>query len=624
MTNRTLRHALVAATALTFFAAPAAAQEIDRIVAFGDSYADDGNAFQLGYNNPGALSVYPTGRFSGGTNYIDTLGQILQVPIENFAIGGAFGGSNNGTLCFDPPFGNNLCGRGLQYEVDQFLNVGAQSGVFPGGVASFGEGDLLAISIGGNDSRIYQQFGGSLAAAPAAGTAAAVGTATQLNRLVAAGAPTISFLAGDTGRLPEIVGTPALAAIRTAFSNSFNSALQGTLSGYAANGVIVHYLDLNRVLDNVAANPTAFGITNGLVCPTFVPATPASGTCVVSSAGYLFYGDALHLTSGGFAIVARYVAAQLDAPLTLQAPSEAGMNVGQQFGRTLTARLDLGSPRDGDMPEGLSAYIVGDAYSRTIDGSRGNQPFDSDTVGVTVGAEYGFGSGVVGLAANYSKPKSNFDTGAADVKSRSVQLGAYAGFGIGGAFVQGYAGYGWDNHDIDRRGVVEGMSASPDGNHWIAGAKAGYLMGLGAVRIGPIVGLDYARVKVDGYTESGDPALTLNVGSTRYNSLRGNAGLEVRGDFAGGGIQLRPYAALVAEKELSGGSRSVNFSQVSAPIIVNSFDFENVSRKIYGRGTVGASARIFTGIHLDAGISMTAGKKQGNETSGHFGLKAAF
>ena len=33
--------------------------------------------------------LYPTGRFSGGTNYIDTLSQLLAAPVENFAIGGA-------------------------------------------------------------------------------------------------------------------------------------------------------------------------------------------------------------------------------------------------------------------------------------------------------------------------------------------------------------------------------------------------------------------------------------------------------------------------------------------------------------------------------------------------------
>ena len=604
------RLALIAATALTAFATPAAAQQIDRIVAFGDSYADEGNFFELAGINPltGTSNVYTTGRFSGGSNYIDTLGEILHVPIDNFAIGGARADNTNQ---------NNPVNWGFTYEVDQFLNVGTQSIAFPT-TSTFQEGDLLAVSIGGNDARNYQLIGGTLAGAPAAAAVAAAAATGNLNRLVAAGAPTISFLAGDTGRLPEIAGNTAAQGVRSSFSTSFNTAMQGTLAGYADNGVVVHYLDLNLVLDNVAANPSAYGITNGIACPAL-----PSPTCVINSSGYLFYADALHLTSSGFDIVANYVATQLAAPLTLQAPSEAGMNVGQQFGRTLTGRLDLGAPRDGDMPEGLHAYIVGDSYSRTIDGSSGNQPFDSDSVGVTVGADYGFGSGVIGLAANYSKPKSNFGTGASDVESDSIQIGAYVGFGLGGGFVQGYLGYGWDNHDIERRGVVENMSASPDGNHWIAGAKAGYLMALGDARLGPVAALDYARVRVDGYTESGDPALTLDVGSTRYNSLRGSIGAELRGDFAGSGVQFRPFGALVLEKELSGGNRSVSFAQTSAPGIVNRFDFENVSKKAYGRGTIGGTARIFSGITLDAGISMTAGKDQGNETSGHLGLRAA-
>ena len=611
MTYRTLRTALVAATAMTLFAAPAAAQQVNRIVAFGDSYADDGNFFELAGINPltQTSGVYTSGRFSGGTNYVDTLGRILNVPIDNFAIGGALSGAGN----------TNPGAPGFTFEVDQFLNVGAQSPFFPATTAPFQEDDLVTVSIGGNDARLYQQTGGTLAGAPAAALVAAGSATGNLNRLVAAGAPTISFLAGDTGRLPEIAGNLPAQGIRTSFSNTFNTALQSTLSGYAANGVIVHYLDLNRVLDNIAANPAAYGITSGLVCPAL-----PNPTCVVNSSGFLFYADQLHLTSDGFKVVAQYVAAQLDAPLTLQAPSEAAMNVGQQFGRTLTGRLDLGSPRDGDAPEGLSVFIVGDSYSRTIGSSRGNQQFESDSVGVTVGVEYGFGSGVIGLAGNYSKPKSDFDSGAADVESRSVQIGGYAGFGIGGAFAQGYVGYGKDEHDIDRRGVVENMSASADGSHWVAGAKAGYLMGLGSVRVGPVVGVDYARARVDGYTEDGDTALALNVDSVRYNSLRGNIGAEIRGDFAGGGIQFRPFAALVAEKELSGGDRDVDFAQISAPTIVNNFEFENVSRKIYGRGTIGATARIFSNIHLDAGISMTAGKDQGNETSGHVGLKASF
>ena len=99
---------------------------------FGDSYADTGNAFALGYANPQALAVYPTGRFSGGSNYIDTLGNILQVPVQDFAIGGAFGGTNNGTLCFDAVYASACCAaRACNMRSTSSSNVGTQSPIFP-------------------------------------------------------------------------------------------------------------------------------------------------------------------------------------------------------------------------------------------------------------------------------------------------------------------------------------------------------------------------------------------------------------------------------------------------------------------------------------------------------------
>ena len=626
ISTKTARLALAAATALTAFGAPASAQQIDRIVAFGDSYADTGNFFKFVGINPltGTSGVYTSGRFSGGTNYIDTLSQILNAPVDNFAIGGAL--TNN----YNTNTGPSL---GFTTEVGSFLSGGAGTTPFPAVSGTFGPNDLLAISIGGNDARLYERGSaangtpgpvippGTLAGAPAAGAASAAAATANLNALVAAGAPTISYLAGSTANIPEIATQPnpaAAFAIRNAYYQGFDAGMRTTLAGYAANGEIVHYLDLNLVGQQVQNNLSAYGLT-AYACPAF-----PNPTCVVNSTGYLFYGDQLHLTSNGFAIVAKYIAAQLAAPLTLQAPSDSAMNVGQQFGRTLTSRLDLSAPRNGDQPEGFHAYIVGDAYSRTVNASRGNEHFASDTVGVTVGADYGFGSGVIGVAGNYSKPKVKFGTRDADLEGHSYQIGAYGGFGVGGAFAQGYIGYGWDSHKFERAGVISDITSSPKGNHWIAGGKAGYLMSMGSVRVGPVVGLDYARAKVDGYTETGDAALTLNVGSARYSSLRGTAGAELRGDFGGGGVQFRPYIALVAEKELGSRGRSISFSQTDAPIIVNRFNFDDVSKKIYGRGTIGATAQIFSHVSIDSGISMTAGKKQGNETSGHLGIRVGF
>jgi uncharacterized protein YhjY with autotransporter beta-barrel domain/phospholipase/lecithinase/hemolysin len=626
-TCRRLALAALTATALTGIAAPASAQQIDRIVTFGDSYADDGNFFEVQGINPTTFlsGIYSSGRFSGTTNYVDTLSDILGVPVENFAIGGAlaqtFPGGISNVSCLSIP---SSCPLGLTYEVDQFFNVGTQSSAFPNSVTTFDEGDLLTVSIGGNDGRFYQGAGGTVAGASASAAISVAAATTQLDRLVAAGAPTISFLSGDTSRLPEVATNPAAQAVRSAFATSFNTGMQATLAGYAANGVIVHYLDGNAVLDNVIANPAAYGITNGLVCPAFSPPSPASATCILNSSGYLFYGDGVHLTGAGFAIVAKYVAAQLTAPLTLQGASDLGMDVARQFGRTLTTRMDLGAPRDGDLPEGFKVFLSGDSFSRSVNESSGNAPFDVNAIGITAGAEYGFGSGVVGIAGSISRPELEFGGDVSEVEGESTQLGAYAGMGIGGGFVQGYLGFGWDDYDIGRRGVVEGMDANTDGDHFLAGAKAGYLFPVGGFRIGPVVALDYADVSVEGYTEDGDAALTLNVSDADFSSLRGSVGLEARGDFAGDGVQWRPYGALTLEKELDGDNRSVSFAQTSAPGIVNTWHIDDVSTKAYGRFAGGLNARILTNVELGAAISTTFGKKQGNETSGHLGVKVGF
>jgi uncharacterized protein YhjY with autotransporter beta-barrel domain len=301
-------------------------------------------------------------------------------------------------------------------------------------------------------------------------------------------------------------------------------------------------------------------------------------------------------------------------------------------------------------PDGRRALVTRNSDSRVsllaVDGTSvrlsgditvGLQPYGIDVapsgdiaiaanigVGATGGVEYGFGTGVAGVAINYSKPKANFTSDAADVDSRSIQVGGYAGFGFGGAFAQAYAGYGWDKHDLKRAGVVEGMEADPKGHHFLIGAKGGYLMPMGAVRVGPVLALEYTKAKVDGYSESGDPALALNVGSVSYKSLRGSAGVELRSDFEGGGVQLRPYASAVVEKDFSGDDRTIRFAQQASPTIVNSFAFADASKHAYGRFSAGFGAQILTGVSLDIAGSATVGKDQGEETSAHLGVRIGF
>ena len=68
----------------------------------------------------------------------------------------------------------------------------------------------------------------------------------------------------------------------------------------------------------------------------------------------------------------------------------------------------------------------------------------------------------------------------------------------------------------------------------------------------------------------------------------------------------------------------MSFAQTSAPGIVNSWDFADTDKKAYGRLSAGLSAGVVGNVSLDGALSMTFGKKQGNETSAHVGLKVGF
>lgn len=71
---------------------PAPISSIDRIVAFGDSFSDVGNVFRASNHTEPPPPVYFRGRYSNGRNYVDFIGQNLNVSVSTsnvYAWGGA-------------------------------------------------------------------------------------------------------------------------------------------------------------------------------------------------------------------------------------------------------------------------------------------------------------------------------------------------------------------------------------------------------------------------------------------------------------------------------------------------------------------------------------------------------
>lgn len=590
-TSRAVAGIVAALTTTT--ALPATAQTVSRVVAFGDSYADNGNAFRLaGIPFP---SVYPTGRFSGGTNFVDTLSTFYTAPQVNFAIGGAQAGSGNVTA--------GLPGFAQQYQ--GFVAAGN----------SFQPNDILALSIGGNDARAYRLGGGSVAGASAAAAIAAAQASTGITTLAGRGARTIVFLAGDVGRLPEAIGQPSAAA-GSAFSTAYNAGVQSTFATLAAGGTTVAYVDLNVVGDQIARNPAAFGITNT------VSSCPVPG-CIANpelQKQYLFYVDGVHLTSAGFDIVGRYALAQLAAPYSFGAAADLPQKTALAFGDTLSARADLARGRTvAPDAKPLSVFFTASGFRGKRDGDATGLGYDYDGYGATAGIEYAAGNALFGAAANWSRPKADGYRGLS-IDGTSWSAGGYAGFDADSLFAQGYAGYSWHDLSQDRTAVIDAVGADFDARSLIAGGRMGYLARFGATRIGPVAGVAFARTRVDGYTETGDAAATLTVSGQRVRTLIGGAGLELRHDIAPG---VTPYLRPTAEKDFEGDARTLRYATTATPTIVNRFTLARDSRSVYGAVTAGVSAALTPALSLDVTLRSSIARDTGRDGQAFAGVRLA-
>jgi len=621
------------AVVLPMMAGEAKAQTVfTTIQAFGDSYADTGNLIAAtGPIKVAGINIYPTGRFSGGTNFVDTTSQLLGIPQANFAVGGAKAATG--------PIPNS----GFSQIAAAFLASGMK----------IAPSDLVEISIGGNDARGYYQGGGSLAGVNASATVAANAATAGLNSLVAAGARTIVWTAGDVSALPESAAFSASAiAVGSAYSQNYNAQMQAALANIARNGVRVEYID-NGLLGNlIVANPARYGFASVGICP-FPSCVGTTAAAQAIQNQFLFYIDGIHLTSHGFAILGEYIVNRLDAPLTFAPQADLGMNAAMGFASTLFGKLDMFRETYGFMASTMNAYnaYAADAkapYMKALPPAAAINPwsfymlgtggvsdrqatvasngFNLDSVGGTIGTEYRLNrNAFIGAAFDYANPKARMFNNAGSTDANSYQFGVYGAWTDAHFFAQALATYGWQNYRNTRPGVVDTITSNSDGNTFVAAGKAGYLFDAGKTQIGPIAGLTYARVNVNGYTENGDPVLTLMVGPQTAEALIASAGVQFRAPFMVNGRVISPYLNLTAENDLIGNGRIIQFGATSAPLIINSWTVpDGTSQHVYGRVTTGVVAPVTNNVAVMFNLSQTFARQGGNDFYGNGGLKISF
>lgn len=215
----------------------------------------------------------------------------------------------------------------------------------------------------------------------------------------------------------------------------------------------------------------------------------------------------------------------------------------------------------------LNVYLTAFARPGGWRGTSFEQRYDDSGRGALVGADLPLGArGALGAALSFSRDEGEFTAGAGRIDADTVALTLYADAAGERARWGVHAGYGRSDYDLLRtvrydlvlnagqpdetRASVDGIArAQADASQLTAGVHAGFDAVRGGAWFGPVVRVDWVRMTVDPYQETGGAGLSMRFDERRSSSLRGEAGLEFSFATSLGGGVLSPqfYAAYARE-----------------------------------------------------------------------------
>ena len=370
---------------------------------------------------------------------------------------------------------------------------------------------------------------------------------------MAAGARNIAWLStGSSKYFPESTlggGTFNFSAPqRDAWANTYYQQTQQLLAPLARSGVRIFLFDFGILQERVAANPGMYGFTNATNCEAGPPNTvskPYTPSNVQTNYAGCFYENSVHPTGPAMAVIAAYMAKQIDAPTTVVPQGSIATSIASGFSTSVLGRLDAqrGLPAraegyKGGGPESQwSVYGDVNYGSANLDRQFLAAGYDYNAIGGMVGAEYLVNPRLLlGGVFGYSTSSVNLGVQNAHDNINSYQFAGYSSFTGANLFSDALIAYGNHDYTLDRQGVIDIVHGSTSANTFTAAARAGYLFDAGPVRVGPIAGLNYTLADIQGYTETGDSLLTMMVNEQNVDSLTGNAGIQMRFPFELWGI----------------------------------------------------------------------------------------
>lgn len=546
--NRQLRQVtrlktLALACALALATPAATAGDFSGSIFFGDSLTDSGTFGARFTTNPAQvwseltaqrLGTQASPAIAGGTNYAEGGARVTLLP----------GVPNS------PPTDN---ATPIATQITNYLGT-------TGGIAS--PTALYSVWGGANDVFVATSLG---AGAPAYLAQTGDELAAQIARLQAAGARYVVVLnVPDIGTTPFGVSQgPAGAAALTQLSAGFNQALH---AGIAARGLRVVAADTFGLLNEVLADPAAYGFVNASApacgaTPSLL-CTPADLVAPGAERNFVF-ADGVHPTAGGHALLDDYMASILAAPGQISMLPETAVQTRGRLVDQLFAQLRLGSPAR--ERNGRNVWIAADGRYAKVDSGGLAGSADGWGGGLSIGADYSPAPGwVLGAALAHGEPKIEY-SGGGHFRLSETALSLYGGWEGGAYYVSSALTFGELDYDVRRQirlgDATRTARGAPGGRAVSLGLEAGARYAFGRITHGPVGGLLLQQVKVDGFAEQGGGSAGMRYGEQTRDSAIGRIGWRLEYDAG----PWRPYARLTLDRELRDDGRQIEAQVATSP-----------------------------------------------------------
>lgn len=599
----------------------AADQRFDNVVVFGDSLSDAGNVSLMLDPNLTATQRFTT---NPGSTAAENVAKALGFDITASALGGtdyAYGGAG---------FVNNATTLPILNIPQQMAQYFAATGGKADSRTLYqvwgGANDIFYLTGATTDSTVIQ-----------AGAVAAAQTEVQLlGSLKAAGAKyVLVYNLPDIGKTPEsIEGGAATISGGTQISVVYNNVLNAGISQLSSKGFNIIPVNTFGLIDEVVANPKAFGFTN-----VTDPACGVGSTSVVcgpqgaTSGLYLYhyapgdentylFADGVHPSTAADAMLGQYVMSIINAPGYASLLAEAPLASIAAQDRALRNQM-LADGQGSD----TRVFANIDYGDQRFDGSSNSPRTSSDNVNLTTGVDVRFNDVLSGgVAMNIGQHNADY-AGGGSYKLQDISGLGYVTYHQGGGYLGGYIDFGQDNFSNIERSITLGSysrteTGKADGSHMGGGLTGGWWFNFSTIQTGPFATVEWQTIKVNGYQENGIDSSAMWFARQQRESFLSTLGWRVQGHWQAGSMNLAPFAELAWNHDSKADPRDITAGLNSMP---GSFSLVGFTPdKTWGTADIGLSAQFSQALTGWVGYSGHISDDSQKYNSVNLGMKYAF